>query len=163
VAFLQSKMLLRPMTFSMRREFCACRSQQTYCFGGGICADDCEDAWNDKHFWRKQLYSVDPVEKLISAGGNLMLNISASPFWIGKRELRHDMLAAIACKYRYLWPWSISWGNDSWCLTVRALPWARMASHRAGVLVRRGLGFFRFGNAGWRSSRLLGRRGSGRE
>jgi NAD+ synthetase len=29
-----------------------------------------------------------------------MLNISASPFWIGKRELRHEMLAAIARQYR---------------------------------------------------------------
>jgi len=102
VAFLQSKMLLPTYdVFDEARNFAPARSQQTYCFGGrNLALTICEDAWNDKHFWRKQLYSVDPVEKLISAGGNLMLNISASPFWIGKRELRHDMLAAIACKYR---------------------------------------------------------------
>ncbi len=29
-----------------------------------------------------------------------LLNISASPFYLGKRELRHDMLAAIATNYR---------------------------------------------------------------
>jgi NAD+ synthase/NAD+ synthase (glutamine-hydrolysing) len=36
------------------------------------------------------------VEELVRAGGDFVLNISASPFWLGKRELRHDMLAAIA-------------------------------------------------------------------
>ena len=56
----------------------------------------CEDAWNDKHFWNKRLYTVDPVEALVQAGGNFVLNISASPFWLGKRELRREMLATIA-------------------------------------------------------------------
>jgi NAD+ synthase/NAD+ synthase (glutamine-hydrolysing) len=42
------------------------------------------------------LYSFDPVEALIKAGGNFVLNISASPFWAGKRELRREMLATIA-------------------------------------------------------------------
>jgi NAD+ synthase/NAD+ synthase (glutamine-hydrolysing) len=60
----------------------------------------CEDAWNDKLFWPKRLYTVDPVESLIRAGGNLVLNISASPFWIGKRELRRDMLASIARQHK---------------------------------------------------------------
>jgi NAD+ synthase (glutamine-hydrolysing) len=39
---------------------------------------------------------VDPVEELIRAGGNFVLNISASPFWLGKREFRRNMLATIA-------------------------------------------------------------------
>jgi NAD+ synthase (glutamine-hydrolysing) len=101
VAFLQSKMLLPTYdVFDEARNFAPASSQQTYGFGGrNLALTICEDAWNDKHFWRKQLYSVDPVENLICAGGNLMLNISASPFWIGKRQLRHDMLAAIARKY----------------------------------------------------------------
>ncbi len=60
----------------------------------------CEDAWNDKHFWDRRLYGVDPVEDLIGAGGKILLNISASPFYLRKRELRHDMLAAIATHYR---------------------------------------------------------------
>jgi NAD+ synthase (glutamine-hydrolysing) len=60
----------------------------------------CEDAWNDKHFWNKRLYTFDPVEALIHAGGNFLLNISASPFWLGKRELRQNMLATIARSYK---------------------------------------------------------------
>jgi NAD+ synthase/NAD+ synthase (glutamine-hydrolysing) len=60
----------------------------------------CEDAWNDKRFWNRRLYGIDPVEELVRAGGDFVLNISASPFWLGKRELRHDMLAAIAKNQR---------------------------------------------------------------
>jgi NAD+ synthase/NAD+ synthase (glutamine-hydrolysing) len=60
----------------------------------------CEDAWNDSRFWAKRLYTVDPVESLIHAGGNFVLNISASPFWIGKREFRRDMLASIARQHK---------------------------------------------------------------
>ena len=60
----------------------------------------CEDAWNDKHFWDRPLYGVDPVADLIGAGGKVLLNISASPFYLRKRELRRDMLAAIATNHR---------------------------------------------------------------
>src|SRR3954462_8755840 len=58
----------------------------------------CEDAWNDKHFWNRRLYGIDPVEELIRQGGNFVLNMSASPFYVGKRELRGKMLQAIAEK-----------------------------------------------------------------
>jgi len=37
---------------------------------------------------------------LVRAGGKILLNISASPFYLRKRELRRDMLAAIAKNYR---------------------------------------------------------------
>ncbi len=56
----------------------------------------CEDAWNDKGYWKQRLYSVDPVEELVRQGATLILNISASPFWQGKREQRAEMLAAAA-------------------------------------------------------------------
>ncbi len=56
----------------------------------------CEDVWNDKHFWKRQLYTRDPVEETVRAGANLLLNIASSPFTQGKIQLRHDMLRAIA-------------------------------------------------------------------
>ena len=56
----------------------------------------CEDAWNDKNFWKKQLYTRDPVEETVRAGAKLLLNIASSPFTSGKIQLRHDMLKAIA-------------------------------------------------------------------
>ena len=98
IEFIQSKMLLPTYdVFDEARNFAPAKSQQLFSFcGGQMALTICEDAWNDKRFWNRQLYRIDPVEELVRAGGNLVLNISASPFWLGKRELRRDMLAAIA-------------------------------------------------------------------
>jgi len=96
--FVQSKMLLPTYdVFDELRNFAPARRQALFSFcGKQMALTICEDAWNDKHFWPRQLYSVDPVEALVHAGGNFVLNISASPFWGGKRELRQEMLATIA-------------------------------------------------------------------
>jgi NAD+ synthase (glutamine-hydrolysing) len=102
VAFVQSKMLLPTYdVFDEMRNFAPAKSQELFSFcGNRMALTICEDAWNDKRFWPRQLYTVDPVESLIRSGGNFVLNISASPFWIGKRELRRDMLASIARQHK---------------------------------------------------------------
>jgi NAD+ synthase/NAD+ synthase (glutamine-hydrolysing) len=102
VAFVQSKMLLPTYdVFDEMRNFAPAKAQELFSFcGNRMALTICEDAWNDKHFWTKRLYTVDPVEALIRAGGNFVLNISASPFWMGKRELRRDMLASIARQHK---------------------------------------------------------------
>jgi len=98
IAFIQSKMLLPTYdVFDEMRNFAPARNQELFPFcGNQMALTICEDAWNDKQFWPKRLYTVDPVESLIKSGGNFVLNISASPFWIGKREFRRDLLASIA-------------------------------------------------------------------
>ena len=99
VQFIQSKMLLPTYdVFDELRYFDPASSQRVlpYC-GKKLALTICEDAWNDKHFWNRRLYSVDPVDELLHAGANLVLNISASPFHIGKRELRYNMLRTVAC------------------------------------------------------------------
>lgn len=98
IAFVQSKMLLPTYdVFDEMRNFAPAKSQSLFPFcGNRMALTICEDAWNDERFWKKRLYTVDPVASLIQAGGNFVLNISASPFWIGKREFRRDMLASIA-------------------------------------------------------------------
>src|SRR5437588_4984267 len=102
IAFLQSKMLLPTYdVFDEMRNFAPAKSQDLFSFcGNRMALTICEDAWNDKLFWPRRLYTVDPIETLIRAGGNFVLNISSSPFWIGKRELRRDMLASIARQHR---------------------------------------------------------------
>jgi len=102
VAFVQSKMLLPTYdVFDEMRDFAPAQSQKLFPLSGKqLALTICEDAWNDKQFWNKRLYTFDPVEALLQAGGNLLLNISASPFWIGKRELRSEMLAAMARNYK---------------------------------------------------------------
>jgi len=98
VVFVQSKMLLPTYdVFDEMRNFAPAKKQELFDFcGNRMALTICEDAWNDKDFWNKRLYRQDPVEELMRAGGNFVLNISASPFWLGKRELRRDMLATIA-------------------------------------------------------------------
>ena len=98
IRFVQSKMLLPTYdVFDEVRNFAPARSQLLFPFcGKQMALTICEDAWNDKHFWDRRLYQFDPVEALVQAGGNFVLNISASPFWANKRELRRDMLATIA-------------------------------------------------------------------
>ena len=66
----------------------------------------CEDAWNDKAFWPRRWYPVDPIERLMDEWGatqhgqpRVILNISASPFWQGKREVRQEMLGALARRH----------------------------------------------------------------
>jgi NAD+ synthase (glutamine-hydrolysing) len=98
IAFIQSKMLLPTYdVFDEMRNFAPAARQQLFPFcGKQMALTICEDAWNDKHFWNKRLYTFDPVEALVKAGGTFVLNISASPFWVGKREFRREMLASIA-------------------------------------------------------------------
>jgi NAD+ synthase (glutamine-hydrolysing) len=98
VAFVQSKMLLPTYdVFDEMRNFAPAAKQELFPFcGKQMALTICEDAWNDKHFWNRQLYTTDPVDALVRSGGNFVLNISGSPFWAGKREFRREMLASIA-------------------------------------------------------------------
>ena len=98
VALVQSKRLLPTYdVFDEMRNFAPAERQELFTLDGKkLALTICEDAWNDKTFWNRRLYMVDPVEELIQAGGEVVLNISASPFHLGKRELRREMLASIA-------------------------------------------------------------------
>ena len=102
IAAIQSKRLLPTYdVFDEVRNFAPADRQGIIPFDGTpLALTICEDAWNDKNFWDRRLYGIDPVEDLIAAGGRILLNISASPFYLHKRELRRDMLSAIAKHYR---------------------------------------------------------------
>ena len=61
----------------------------------------CEDIWNDEEFWQRPLYEKDPIEDLISQGANIIINISSSPFAVGKHDkIRLRMLIHDAVKYK---------------------------------------------------------------
>jgi len=60
----------------------------------------CEDIWNDRDFFVEQHYPIDPAEKLIKDGANILINISASPYHMAKREFKWDMFSAMAKKYK---------------------------------------------------------------
>lgn len=83
-------------------------------FGGeNLGVTICEDIWNDKDYWKRQRYDLDPVWELVVQGTTLLLNISASPYHCGKRRLRADMLSHLARKYgRLLFYVNQVGGND---------------------------------------------------
>src|ERR1700726_3314036 len=98
IAFVQHKMLLPTYdVFDESRYFQPARTQLPFLFHEqqlGITI--CEDMWNDKNFWAKQLYDRDPVAELVGKGAALLINISGSPYTIEKRALRVDMLRSLA-------------------------------------------------------------------
>ncbi len=59
----------------------------------------CEDIWNDRDFWKRRRYHHDPVEELVRAGATAIVNLSASPFSVGKHKRREEMLSSMARKY----------------------------------------------------------------
>jgi NAD+ synthase (glutamine-hydrolysing) len=98
----QHKMLL-PFydVFDEQRYFAPATSQRVIDFEGErLAITICEDAWNDKNFWPDRLYPVDPVENLMHQKPTILINISASPFWHGKRQIRQRMLSTISHVYK---------------------------------------------------------------
>ena len=60
----------------------------------------CEDLWNDKQFWRAPRYLRDPIEELAAKGAQAIVNLSASPYAMGKPRVRREMVAAAARRHR---------------------------------------------------------------
>jgi NAD+ synthase (glutamine-hydrolysing) len=83
----------------------------------------CEDAWNDPVLWPgNHLYTYDPIEHLAQKGASLLINISASPFSIGKETIRYRLIAGHAKKHHlpFLYVNQIG-GNDELIFDGRSL------------------------------------------
>ncbi len=59
----------------------------------------CEDVWNDRDFWDRPRYHRDPIEDVDALDADVLLNLSASPYAVGKQDVRERMLAALAEKH----------------------------------------------------------------
>jgi NAD+ synthase (glutamine-hydrolysing) len=101
IVFRQHKMLLPTYdVFDEARYFLPADKQTLHTVDGeAVALTICEDAWNDKQFWERRLYQRDPVEELVTAGARLLISINASPYHMGKRELRREVFAATARKH----------------------------------------------------------------
>ncbi len=91
--FQQHKMLLPSYdVFDESRYFDAAPSQEIFSFMNeklGITL--CEDAWADPDLFPGRTYSVNPIAMLSSLGATLFINLSASPFSMGKEWLRYRL------------------------------------------------------------------------
>jgi NAD+ synthase (glutamine-hydrolysing) len=93
VVFTQEKSLLPTYdVFDESRYFDPAQSRSPFDFKGerlGITI--CEDAWNDRLLWKNPPYDLDPVEELAAMGATLFVNLSASPFHLGKERTRFSL------------------------------------------------------------------------
>src|SRR3989304_1666946 len=94
-----SALILQRAGAARRRAPAAAQKPLGFC-GSQVGLTICEDIWNDKSFWQRRLYARDPVEELLGQGSDFILNISASPFSVGKRTLRLEMVQALARRHR---------------------------------------------------------------
>lgn len=139
IVFTQRKQLLPYYdVFDEQRYFAPADRQSVVKIGAEIVAlTICEDAWNDKGYWKQRLYSVDPVDEQVRQGATLILNISASPFWQGKRAQRAEMLAAAARHHRLpILMANQAGGNDSLIFDGTSL-----ALNANGVVIAQGCSF----------------------
>lgn len=60
----------------------------------------CEDAWNVPELWPRPYYDFNPIEVLAKKGATVIINISASPFSVGKEEVRYRIIRSHSQKYR---------------------------------------------------------------
>lgn len=98
VSFIQNKSLIPNYdVFDEVRYFEPAKSVEIIEFKGvKIGISICEDIWNDSDFWANRRYHIDPIEQLKKLGAELIVNISASPYSYGRREVRRKMLSTLA-------------------------------------------------------------------
>ena len=102
LVFQQNKMLLPSYdVFDEKRYFEPAGKQLPFVLGDSpLALTVCEDAWNDKQYWERRLYSRDPVEELVLNGARILISINASPYHMGKRAQRHQIFAATARRFK---------------------------------------------------------------
>jgi len=60
----------------------------------------CEDIWNDEQFWGHRNYVLNPLDELAKLNLDFLINLSASPYTVGKQKLREAMLTHAVKRYQ---------------------------------------------------------------
>jgi NAD+ synthase (glutamine-hydrolysing) len=100
--FKQNKSLLPTYdVFDETRYFEKAPKVQTISLNGKVLGISiCEDAWNDPQLWPKgRMYPFNPIEVLAKKDAEIFINIAASPFHLGKEEIRYRIIRNHAKKY----------------------------------------------------------------
>jgi NAD+ synthase (glutamine-hydrolysing) len=101
IELMQHKTLLPNYdVFDERRNFESSKSQDIFWFKDTpIAISVCEDSWNNEKFVKdnnlKRIYNIDPITNVVRKGAKVIINISASPFYIDKWREREDLLMDI--------------------------------------------------------------------
>ncbi|WP_297040892.1 nitrilase-related carbon-nitrogen hydrolase, partial [Thermosynechococcus sp. OHK43] len=97
----------------------------------------CEDLWNNEQFWGQRHYERNPVAELVAQGADLIVNLSASPYCVGKPKLRQALIEHTARQYNcpLIYANQVG-GNDDLVFDGTSL-----AVNRQGEVVSRAKGF----------------------
>jgi NAD+ synthetase len=105
IIFRQNKTLLPGYdVFDEYRYFSPAKESSVFKLNGNkIGITICEDIWaalgnDNSRFMDQRRYHSEPVKQLAEKGAELIINISASPYVKGKRQVRMGMLSALAKK-----------------------------------------------------------------
>ncbi|MDJ0676220.1 MAG: NAD+ synthase [Calothrix sp. MO_167.B42] len=60
----------------------------------------CEDLWNDEEFFGKRNYAAHPISDLSIIGVDVLVNLSASPYNVGKQDLREAIFQHSAVRFQ---------------------------------------------------------------
>ncbi len=124
--------------FDEQRYFAPCQGPGYFELQGRkIGVTICEDIWNDRDFWPVPRYGPDPVQVLAEQKVDLILNMAASPFSLGKDKLVRNMLSAQARKHSIpVLFCNQAGGNDDLIFAGRS-----MAVNEKGIITARGKEF----------------------
>ena len=102
VLFQQNKSLLPAYdVFDETRHFEPAAEVRVTSFGEeSLGLSVCEDAWYEPELWFRRLYPLDPIKVLADQGATVLINISGSPFQVGKQCVRHRLVQNHARRYR---------------------------------------------------------------
>ena len=97
----------------------------------------CEDLWNNEEFWGKRSYPINPINDLADLEVDLIVNLSASPYTVGKQNLREAMLkhCAVGFQKPIIYTNQVG-GNDDLIFDGRSF-----AVNKQGKIVSRAHGF----------------------
>lgn len=56
----------------------------------------CEDSWHQTQKYARPLYTANPTEHLVASGARFLVNLSASPYQIGKKDARRAVIVEAA-------------------------------------------------------------------
>src|SRR5262249_29449975 len=97
----------------------------------------CEALWNDKQFLEQPPYLRDPIPGLVAEGAQANVHVSASPYAVGKPQVRRQMLSAAARRHGLpIAMCNLVGGNDSLVFDGRSL-----LMHAGGEMQREAAAF----------------------
>ena len=87
--------------FDEARYFVPARTIEPVAFKGeSLGVSICEDAWNDPELYQNRPYDTDPIAVLAQKGATILINISASPFTVGKEAFRYELIRSHATRHK---------------------------------------------------------------